>query len=236
MPVSDDHRDLLERIRGRVIVSCQATPDGPLDHPQIIAALAASAEAGGAAGFRVDSPANIRAVRDRTRLPIIGIHKVSVPGFAVRITPTLSSALGVVDAGAEVVALDATSRPRPEGETLAGIVAGLHAAGALVMGDVATVDEGAYARDNGVDILACTLAGYTDDTADLDPSGPALDVLAGLTGFGLPVVAEGRIWTTQDALDCLRAGAWALVIGSAATAPDKITRHFVGALGVPALE
>lgn len=230
MPTPSQHDELLASIRDRVIVSCQATPDGPLDDPGIIAALAASAADGGAAGFRIDGPANVRAVRAQSALPIIGIRKVDTPGFAVRITPTLADGLAVVEAGAQIVALDATVRPRPGGERLSDIVDGLHRVGATVMGDVATVAEGAYARDAGVDILACTLAGYTEETADLDPSGPALDVLAGLTAFGLPVIAEGRIWTIDDARACLQAGAWALVIGSAATAPDKITHHFTSAL------
>lgn len=218
---------LIDSFRHGIFVSCQADPGTPLDRSDHIAALAAAAELGGACGFRVNGASDVAAVRAVSALPIIGIVKVDTPGLSLRITPTLASALSVVEAGAEIVALDATGRQRPGKEELGAIVGALHERGVAVMGDVASVEQGRIARDAGVDMVSCTLAGYTEETAAMDQSGPALDVIAGLGQHGLPVIAEGRIWTLEHAQACFAAGAHALVIGSAITAPDKITRRFV---------
>lgn len=210
-----------------VVISCQAGPDSPLNSPEMIAALAQSAERGGAAGFRVDGPENVAAVRARSALPIIGINKQIRTGYDVFITPTLASALAVVEAGADIVALDGTQRERPEGEQLGHIIARLHEARVPVMADIATVEEGVAAHDQGADLVATTLAGYTADSPGLD--GPALSIIEPIAATGARVVVEGRIWTVDDVRRCFDAGAFAVVIGSAATVPEFITRRFVAA-------
>ena len=155
---------VVETLRGAVIASCQAGPESPLNQPSIIAALARSAELGGARAFRVDGPANVAAVRALSALPILGINKVDREGYDVRITSTTADAMEVVDAGATVVALDGTDRQRPHGETLAQIISALHAIGVPVMADISTPAEARFAVDAGADIVATTLAGYTDYT------------------------------------------------------------------------
>jgi N-acylglucosamine-6-phosphate 2-epimerase len=226
---AEHRRAVVASIEGGVIVSCQAAAGSPLDHPSMIAALAQSAALGGARGFRVDGPDNVAAVRAVSGLPIIGIRKVDRAGFEIRITPTLADALRVVDAGATIVALDATARPRPGGETVAGITSALHSGGIPVMADIATLAEAEGAVAAGADLVATTLAGYTPDTGDLDPSEPALDLLHQLRDLPVPVVVEGRIWTVEHVLRALEGGAFAVVIGSAITAPNLITRKFVDA-------
>ena len=148
-------------LKGAVIASCQAGPESPLNQPLTIAALARSAELGGAQAFRVDGPNNVAAVRALSTLPILGINKVDRDGYEVRITSTLADAMEVVAAGANIVALDGTDRLRPYGETLDQIIAALHAIGVPVMADISTPAEARSAVEAGADIVATTLAGYT---------------------------------------------------------------------------
>jgi putative N-acetylmannosamine-6-phosphate epimerase len=220
----------IEAIRRRIIVSCQAGAESPLHAPHFIAALAKSAELGGAGGFRVDGAADVAAVRADTSLPIIGINKQPMPGFEVFITPTFASARSVVEAGADLVALDGTNRPRPGGENLREIIQRLHEeCGVPVMADIATAAEGLYALELGADMVATTLAGYTSYTAGM--RGPALEVLRDLVAATTALVlVEGRIWTVEDVRACFEAGAYAVVIGSAITVPQLITRRFVEAI------
>lgn len=223
----------IEAIRHSVIVSCQAGPESPLHAPHFMAALAKSAEMGGAAGFRVNGPDDVAAVRAVSRLPILGINKLPQAGFDVFITPTFASARAVVEAGANMVALDGTARPRPGGERLGEIIARLHdECGVPVMADVATAEEGLRAAELGADMVATTLAGYTSYQSE--KSGPALDVLRALVaGTTKPVIVEGRIWTLEELRACFEIGAYAVVIGSAITVPQFITRRFVEAIPAP---
>jgi N-acylglucosamine-6-phosphate 2-epimerase len=220
----------LEAIHGRIVVSCQAGPESPLNAPHFLAALAQSAEMGGAAGFRVDRPENIAAVRAVSDLPILGINKLHVPGSDVFITPTFESARAVVEAGASLVGLDGTARRRPGDEDLGEIIRRLHdECNVPVMADIATVEEGLAAAGLGADMVATTLSGYTPYS--LKGDGPAFDVLEGLVAATeVPVVVEGRIWTVEDVRTCFELGAYALVIGSAITVPQFITRRFVDAI------
>lgn len=220
----------IEAVRHGVIVSCQAGPESPLRAPHIIAALARSAEMGGAVGFRVDGPDDVAAVRGVTERPIVGINKLPRPGFDVFITPTYASARAVVDAGADLVALDGTARPRPDGERLDDLIARIHEECRVpVMADVATAEEGLQAAGLGADMVATTLAGYTPYTAGR--IGPALDVVRALVPrLAIPIVVEGHIWTVEEVRACFEAGAYAVVIGSAITVPQFITRRFVGAI------
>ncbi|MBC7591553.1 MAG: putative N-acetylmannosamine-6-phosphate 2-epimerase, partial [Salinibacterium sp.] len=197
--------------------------------PLTIAALARSSELGGAQAFRVDGPNNVAAVRALSTLPILGINKVDREGYDVRITSTTADAMEVVEAGADIVALDGTDRQRPHGETLAQIISALHAIGVPVMADISTPAEARFAVDAGADIVATTLAGYTDYTSDVDKHGPAFDLLDAIRDLPVPVIVEGRIWTTDHVASCFAGGAYAVIIGSAITVPELITRRFVAA-------
>ena len=219
----------LEELSGGIVVSCQAGPESPLNSPAIIAALAGSAELGGAVGFRVDGPENIAAVRAASTLPIIGINKQPHDGFDVFITPTRHSAEVIAAAGSDVLAIDGTARPRPGGERFADIVQAVHdTLGLAVMADVATADEALVALDAGADVVATTLAGYTTYSTSRDT--PAFDVLDAVASQGGRVIVEGRIWTVEDVAQAFRLGAFAVVIGSAVTVPEHITRRFVAAV------
>lgn len=145
------------------------------------------------------------------------------------ITPTVRHALAVAEAGADVVAADATARPRPDGSTFAELVVAVHAAGALVMADVATLAEGITAAAEGADIVSTTLSGYVPGSPQQD--GPDLDLVAELAAvLDVPVVAEGRIRTPQEAAEALARGAHSVVVGTAITAPTALTSKFVAEL------
>jgi len=219
---------LVAQIRGRLIVSCQAPPRSPLHDPYVIARLALTAEQCGAAGVRIDTPLHIDAARALCRIPIIGLHKQAHPGSAVYITPTASAAIEVIDAGAAIVAVDATARRRPHGERLEDLVALIHDHGRLVMADVATDVEGLAAAALGADFLATTLSGYTDDSAG--QPGPDFALIERLVAAtGVPVVCEGRVRTPLDVRQAFIAGAHAVVVGAAITAVDQFVRSFADA-------
>ncbi len=215
----------LSALHGGLVVSCQARPGEPFDAPHLIAEMARAATLGGAVGLRVNGYANIRAVRRVSPLPIVGIAKVG-DRSGVYITPTTRQASAVVRAGAEIVALDATDRPRPYGQTLHELIRftreDLHRP---VMADISTLEEGIAAARQGADLIATTLAGTTFYSAQLP--GPDLLLVRELVrAVDVPVVAEGRITTPDDLEACFDAGAFAVVVGRAITMPHEITRRF----------
>lgn len=218
----------LARLRGRLIVSCQAPPSSPLHDPYVIARFALAAERHGVGAVRIDSPAHISATRALCTVPVIGLHKQVHDGSAVYITPTFSAAQDVIEAGADIVAVDATGRHRPRGERLADIIGMVHARGRLVMADVATDAQGLAAAELGVDLIATTLSGYTEDSV-LHP-GPDIALVERLaSATQVPVICEGRVRSTADVRQAFRAGAYAVVVGGAITGVDALVRHFVEA-------
>lgn len=226
---------LIDYLRGELIVSCQALPDEPLFGAHHMAAMARAAQAGGAVAIRANSPVDIAAIREAVGLPIIGLFKEDVPGFEVRITPTLDHARQVALAGAEIVAFDATSRLHPEGVSVDSMVEFIHSQlGRLALADVSTLAEGLVAAEAGADFVAPTLSGYTA----YSPSQPGPDfvllelLVAQLKPLGIPVIAEGRISTPGQAVRVLALGAHAVVVGSAITRPQWITAQFFEALNV----
>lgn len=219
---------LIEQLRHRLVVSCQAYPGEPMRDPDTMRRVALAAARGGAAGIRAQGLDDIAAIRNAVELPLIGLWKDGDDD--VFITPTLDHAVAVARAGAHIVALDATSRPRPDGRTVAETIAAVHEqTGALVMADCSTFDEGILAARAGADLVGTTLAGYTAYTSKGD--GPDLELVARLAAaVDVPVVAEGRVHTPAQAAQALRAGAWAVVVGTAITHPTTITGWFAQAV------
>ncbi|MHA7984630.1 N-acetylmannosamine-6-phosphate 2-epimerase [Rathayibacter sp. CAU 1779] len=218
----------MERLRGRLVVSCQAYPGEPLRSPEAMLGMALSAERGGAAGIRAQGLADIRLIHERVGLPLIGLVKVS--GADVFITPTLDDALAVARAGADIVAIDGTRRARPDGRTLVDVVRALHdEAGAVVMADCGSLDDAIAAQEAGADILGTTLAGYTGERPATD--GPDLELISLVSAAtSAPLFAEGRIHTPQQARAALDAGADTVVVGTAITHPATITSWFADAV------
>ncbi len=220
-------QSLLARFQHGLIVSCQADVHEPLHGAQNMAAMARAACKGGAAGIRADGPEDIAAIRAVVDLPLIGIYKADLPGFAVRITPTLEHARQVAKAGADLIAVDATNRPHPDGLELAERIQAIHGeTGRLVVGDISSEEEGLAAEAAGADLIATTLSGYTEASPRL--SEPDFGLIRQLAPkVSVPLLAEGRIATPEQAAEALRCGAFAVVVGSAITRPQWITARFV---------
>ncbi|WP_112323609.1 N-acetylmannosamine-6-phosphate 2-epimerase [Oceanibium sediminis] len=215
--------DVLKTLRGGLVVSCQPVDDGPMDYPEIVAAMAEAAVAGGAAGLRIEGVDNLRAVRPRVTVPIIGIVKRDSADTPVRITPRISDALDLVRAGADVVAYDATPRPREDERD--AILAAILSAGALAMADSATLEDGRSARAGGASILGTTLSGYTAETERDDPA-PDLDLVRAFRALGGFVMAEGRYDTPALIAAALDAGADSVTVGSVLTRLEVMTTRF----------
>jgi N-acylglucosamine-6-phosphate 2-epimerase len=211
-----------------LVVSCQAKPGSPFRGPEPMALMARAAKAGGAGAIRANGPADIAAIRAVVDLPIIGIHKVGDPR-GVFITPTAEAAAEVVRAGADIVAVDGTARPRPDKRSLAEQIRFIHGElGVAVIADVDSVESGVAAREAGADFVATTLSGYLGGPVPAEPDVELVRMLAGK--LDCPVIAEGRIRTPAHVIAACDAGAHAVVVGSAITNPMDITRRLIRAL------
>lgn len=219
---------ILDQIRGQLIVSCQALEEEPLHGPAIMAAMARAAVEGGAMGIRANGAPDIAAIRRVTHLPIIGLKKSVLSGFEVYITPTFEAAAEVAAAGADMIAIDATDRCRPQG--LAELISRIRVElGKPVLADCATVAEAVAAAAVGADAVATTLAGYTEESREIHAFSPDL-VREFSQAVHVPVIAEGRIWAPEEAVAALEAGAHAVVVGSAITRPQEITSRYTTAI------
>ena len=223
-----------------LIVSVQASQGEPLYPTDILEALCHSVVQGGAMGLRIATPALIPRLKQAyPHLPLIALTKPEPLPInsesQVYITPTLADALLLAQAGADVVALDATERPRADGLSLAAVVSQLKATfpNIWVMADVDSLASARYAHACGVDMISTTLAGYTTETEASSPkSSPDFDLLSALVSAlpTVPIIAEGRFWQPDEVAQAMTLGAYAVVVGSAITRPHHITNRFLKAL------
>lgn len=216
---------MLDRLKHRLIVSCQPVTGGPMDTADAVVGFALAAEAGGAGGLRIESVPYLEAVRPRTRLPIVGIVKRDLDDSPVRITPYIEDAVALCKAGADIVAFDATDRVRPA--SVAQLIAAIHAHGRLAMADCSNLADAERALALGVDIIGSTLSGYVDGDV---PEDPDFDLVTRMRALTPHVIAEGRIKTLAHAGEALRRGAWSVVVGSAITRTEHATEWFAQAV------
>lgn len=216
---------ILEKLHLGLIVSCQALPDEPLHGAAYMARMAAAAEEGGAAAIRANGVADVRAIKQAVSLPVIGIVKRHYKDSTVYITPTRREIDELLEAGADIIALDATRQNRPENETLEQMTAFLNENGTVSMADISILEEAVYAESLGVSCVSTTLSGYTPYSQQQD--GPNLELLKlAAQRLKIPVIAEGRISQPSQVEKALEMGAYAVVVGSAITRPQLITRQF----------
>jgi N-acylglucosamine-6-phosphate 2-epimerase len=231
--------DILNRLRGGLIISCQAPADSPMHQPSVIAAMAQAAVNQGSVGIRLDTPAHVAAVcaqfaKTQTSTPIIGLWKQQIPGFEVYITPQFCHAEAIAQAGADIIAIDATVRQRPNGETVEGLIQQIHdKLGKLVMADVDTLAGAISAAQAGADMIGTTLYGYTAETQHLKPPGFELlqQLAAQLEAF---IVCEGGIASAAMARQAIDLGADAVVVGTAITGVDLQVKAYQTALQIEA--
>jgi N-acylglucosamine-6-phosphate 2-epimerase len=220
----------IESLHNGLIVSCQAPIDSPLHDPFVIAAMAQAAVNNGAVGVRIDTPAHIYAVRQRVQVPIIGLWKQVIAGYDMYITPQFHHAAAVAEAGADIIAIDATTRKRPGSENLAVTIARIHEKLAKpVMADVDTIEAAKLAVNAGADMVGTTLCGYTAATKHLSP--PAWELLTQMVEkLQVPVICEGGISSPQMARRAINLGAYAVVVGTAITGIDYLVRDYISIL------
>ncbi|GIG24999.1 N-acetylmannosamine-6-phosphate 2-epimerase [Cellulomonas denverensis] len=221
--------DTLERLRGGLVVSCQAYPGEPMRDPRTTEQVARSAVRGGAVGIRVQGLADIAATVAAVDVPVVGLWKDG--DDPVFLTPTLRHALAVAEAGAQVVALDGTRRPRPDGLTLAATVRELRAQypGVAVMADCGSLPDALAAQEAGVHCVGTTLAGYTEERPRTE--GPDIELVDQMVAAcTVPVVVEGRVHRPEQAAEVMARGAFCVCVGTAITHPATITSWFVQAI------
>lgn len=221
---------LIENLKGKLIVSVQAYPGEPLRNPETMAQIARACEIGGAAAIRCQGLADIAAIKGRVEVPVIGLWKDGHEG--VYITPTLRHARACVAAGADIVAFDATDRPRPDGRMVADTLEPLKAEGVLTMADCMTIDDIRRAAELGFDLVSTTLSHGVAAVDCTMADGPDLPLLRqAVSEFpDLPIICEGRVHTPAEAAEAIDAGAWAVVVGTAITHPTSLTSWFTDAL------
>lgn len=220
---------MLDELKGKLIVSCQALSDEPLYGSETMGKMALAAKQGGAAAIRAQGVADITEIKKVTGLPVIGLIKQNYDDSDVYITPTMTEVEALIAAPCEMIALDMTMRPRPNREKMLTLVKAIKAADKLVLADISTIEEGVMAEEFGADAVSTTLSGYTPYSPQ--QKGPDLALVAALAeALTVPLIAEGRIGTPAELQEALKAGAYAVVVGSAITRPQLITKSFVDAL------
>ena len=217
----------LDTLRGGLVASCQPIDDGPLDRPEIVAALAAATLAGGASGVRIEGVENVRAVRACISAPIIGIVKEDLADSPVRITPRISQVRALAEAGADIIAYDGTDRLRPD--TRNALLSEILLLGKIAMADCALLEDGKAALAGGAQIIGTTLSGYTDNTAG-NGSEPDFALVRAFGKLDAFVMAEGRYNTPDLAATAIEHGADAVTVGTVLTRLEVITRSFVDAI------
>ena len=219
---------MIEKLKGKVIVSCQALEDEPLHSSFIMSKMALAAKAGGAAGIRANSVKDIQAIKEVCDLPLIGIIKRDYPDSDVYITPTNQEVTELLTTEAEIIALDATKRKRPQDERLKDLIQQIHAADRLAMADVSTFEEALAAEKDGFDIVSTTLAGYTEYSRKTET--PDFELLKEIVDHvNIPVIMEGHTDRPEQVTKALEIGAYAVVVGSIITRPQLITARYVAA-------
>lgn len=224
--------DILNRIKGTVVVSVQAMPNEPLYLERCMIGMMKSVVNGGAGALRLAGARDVKNAKKLFNLPIIGLTKPNIIPKnykeLVYITPNIKDVIELVEAGADVIATDATQRKRPNNEKLQDLIKYIHINKRLAMADISTLEEGLNAKELGADIISTTLAGYTLESANSPANEPDFELLKQLVEqTQLPVVLEGRIWEPEQVNKAFELGAHCVVIGSAITRPQLITKRFV---------
>ncbi len=223
--------NLLKTLENQLIVSCQAPKNSPLFEPQIMTAIAGACVLNGVKTLRIDTPDHVRTIKSKyPDITIIGLWKQMNLGSEVYITPRFEDAIAIAEAGADLIAIDATRRPRPNGETVENLIKRIHQElGKLVMADIDTVENALFAEEMGADLVGTTLYGYTSETKHLKP--PGYEILSKLEHkLNIPLICEGGIDNPDMAKKALEMGAYGVVVGTAITGIDLKVQAFLQSL------
>lgn len=226
-----NNEEILNQIKGKLIVSCQALETEPLYDSYIMSKMAWAAYLGGAGGIRANTVVDIKAIKEKVDLPVIGIIKQNYDNCDVYITPTEKEVDALVEIGCEIIAIDATNRLRPNGVTLEDFFTKVRKKypNQLFMADTSCFDEGKKAEELGFDLIGTTMAGYTPYTKGT-PLPDFTLMQRYVNELNTPVIAEGGIWVPEQLRKAIDIGVHAAVVGTAITRPMDITKHFIDAL------
>ncbi|GAA0862117.1 N-acetylmannosamine-6-phosphate 2-epimerase [Paraclostridium tenue] len=220
---------MLDIIKDKLIVSCQALEDEPLHSSFIMGKMANAAKIGGAVAIRAQGVEDIIEIKKVTNLPVIGIIKRNYEDSPIYITPTKKEIDELLTTKCEMIAIDATNRNRPNNENLEELINYIKSKNVLVMADISNYEEAIKAYEYGVDCISTTLSGYTPYTKKLE--GPDFELIEKLVKeLDIPIIAEGRINTPEELKKALSLGAYSAVVGSAITRPQLITEKFTKAI------
>lgn len=228
-----DFNQILKDTRGSIIVSCQALPSEPLycEEMSLMPFMAKAAQAAGSKCIRTSSVRDVIAIKEATGLPVIGLIKKTYEGYDSYITPTMQEIDELVAAESDIIALDCTMRKRGDGTTINEFIAAIRDKypDIRLMADISTLEEGINACNAGVDMVGTTLSGYTPYSPQVD--GPDYELVQALVkAVSIPVIAEGKIHTPEQAAKMLTTGAHAIVVGGAITRPLEIANRFYKAI------
>ena len=224
---------VLEKLRGKLIVSCQALETEPLYDPDrsLMGRMANAAYLGGASGIRANTVRDILEIKKFVNLPIIGIIKAETPGCDVYISPTIKEVDDLVAVGCDIIATDATDRQRPDGKSLYEFFeeCKLKYPNQLFMADCSTYEECINADKMGFDVVSTTLTGYTEKSKGVQI--PNFSLISSIVkDCKAYIIAEGGIWTPEQLAEAYKTGVDSVVIGSAITRPMEITKRFAAVL------
>lgn len=223
----------IKKLKGKLIVSCQALPHEPLYSSFIMGRMARAAEEGGARGIRANTKEDILEIRKQVDLPVIGIIKSEYADSPVYITPTMKEIDELMEVRPEIIAMDATSSVRPGRKNLETFFAEVKEKypEQCFMADCSTAAEAMRADELGFDFIGTTLVGYTEQSTDLKIEQNDFEIIRKiLAGVRHPVIAEGNINTPEKAKRVISLGCYSVVVGSIITRPQLITRSFSSAL------
>lgn len=228
-----DKTELFNRIKGQLIISCQALPGEPLYDPQrsLMPYMARAAKEAGSPMIRTNSIRDVVGIKEETGLPVIGLIKKVYEGYDGYITPTMAEVDALVEAGADIIAIDCTDRKRGDGITPWEYIRRIKAKypNQILMADISDYHEGMEAYKCGIDLVSTTMSGYTDYTPKLE--GPDFELAAKLArDLPIPVIGEGRVHTPEEAVHMLDMGVWAVIVGGAITRPLEIAERFMTAV------
>ena len=228
-----EKREFFERIKGQMIVSCQAVPGEPLyvEEKSVMYLMARAAKMAGTPAIRTSSVRDVVAIKEETGLPVIGLIKIQYPGFESYITPTMKEVDELCEAGSDVIALDCTFSRRGDGRDVSDFIREVREKypNQILMADISTYEEGINAWKLGMDMVGTTMSGYTPQSPKLD--GPDYELVRRLSSeIDVPVIGEGRIHEPSQAVEMLEAGAHAIVVGGAITRPLEIAQRFMKAI------
>jgi N-acylglucosamine-6-phosphate 2-epimerase len=224
--------EVINKLKNGIIVSVQAMMDEPLYEEICMSAMMQSVVNGGAKGLRLAGERDVKNAKKLFNVPIVGITKPDkLPENwqeVAYITPNIADVRKLINAGADIIAFDGTLRDREC--SIEDMIKEIHNANKLAMADISTIKEGLICEKMGADIISTTLSGYTQNTLT-DSNEPDFKLLEQLIAkTKTPIILEGRIWEPEQVKKAFKLGAHCVVIGSAITRPQLITKRFLNVL------